>query len=79
MATRLVGQRHLVAWAIWRREVFVALRCQAVEDVNYCVHRLATVATQFAKGAVQLGTSVIGRRQGDSTRRRAKSGQNLGK
>ncbi len=26
-------------------EAFVAIRCQAVENVNYCVHRLATVAT----------------------------------
>ncbi len=24
----------MVSWAIWRREVFVANRCQAVEDVN---------------------------------------------
>ncbi len=30
-------------------EVFVAIRCQAVESVNYRVHRLATVATKFAK------------------------------
>ncbi len=30
-------------------EVFVAIRCQAVESVNYRVHRLATVATQLAK------------------------------
>ncbi len=30
-----------------RREVFVAIRCQVVENVNYCVHGLATVATQF--------------------------------
>ena len=29
--------------------VFVATRCQAVENVNYRVHRLATVATQLAK------------------------------
>ncbi len=27
----VVGRRHLVAWEIWRREVFVATRCQAVE------------------------------------------------
>ncbi len=24
----LVGQLHLAAWAIWRREVFVAIRCK---------------------------------------------------
>ncbi len=35
--------------AVWRRKVFVAIRCQAVESVNYRVHRLATVATQLAK------------------------------
>ncbi len=32
--TCLVGQHLLVAWAIWRREIIVAIRCQAVENFN---------------------------------------------
>ncbi len=33
-------------------EVFVAIRCQAVESVSYLVHRLATVATCPPSGEV---------------------------
>ncbi len=53
--TKLIGQRCLADWVIWRREVFVAIRCQAVESVNECVHRLATVATQQELCAPGLG------------------------
>ncbi len=28
------GQRHMLAWAIWRRKIIVAIRCQAVENFN---------------------------------------------
>ncbi len=45
---KMINWTELGSWASWRREVFVAIRCQAVGNVNYCVHRLATVASQLA-------------------------------
>ncbi len=57
---RLVApnRQHFVATAAKRVENISwppLPSCQAVENSYYTIHRLATVATYLAKGAVQLG------------------------
>ncbi len=47
---RIAGPYHFSFWSFSLRGSESSwLACQAVESVNYRVHRLATVATQLAK------------------------------